>query len=127
MTLVEPISLLTNTKIIDYSGNSKFKQFTENLGSSISKITLYQMTKILDGSKLKAFAGDKIYVSEKFKFVLVRVKKIMGKKRECWFKAFSPCHTMFSITFFFFQVFEKSGMCGKGLIEVTVQMVFLFS
>ena len=35
--------------------------------------------KIVDWSNLKAFADNKIYVSEKFKFVLGRVENIMGK------------------------------------------------
>ena len=35
--------------------------------------------KVLDKSKLKAFADDKINVTEKLKFVLQRVKKHMGK------------------------------------------------
>ena len=35
--------------------------------------------KILDWSKLKAFADDKINVTEKLKFVLGRVENIVGK------------------------------------------------
>ena len=34
---------------------------------------------ILDKSKLKAFADNKIYVIKKLKFVLGRVEKILGK------------------------------------------------
>ena len=40
--------------------------------------------KILDWSKLKAFANDKINVTEKFKFVLGRVKNNCGKSRKWW-------------------------------------------
>ena len=35
--------------------------------------------KILDWSNLKAFAGDKINVTENLKFVLGRTENIMGK------------------------------------------------
>ena len=35
--------------------------------------------RILDWSKLKAFADDKINVTEKLKFVLGRVENIVGK------------------------------------------------
>ena len=35
--------------------------------------------KILDWSKLKAFADDKINKTEKFKFVLGRVENMVGK------------------------------------------------
>ena len=35
--------------------------------------------KILDGSKLKPFAGDKINVAYELKFVLERVENIVGK------------------------------------------------
>ena len=35
--------------------------------------------KILDWSKLKTFADDKIHVTEKLKFVLRKVEKIVGK------------------------------------------------
>ena len=35
--------------------------------------------KLLDWSKLKAFASDKLYLSEKLKYAFGRVKKIVGK------------------------------------------------
>ena len=35
--------------------------------------------KIVDWSNLRAFADDKIYVTEKMKFVLGRVENILGK------------------------------------------------
>ena len=44
--------------------------------------------KILDLSKLKGFADDKINVTKKLKFVLGRVENI-GKRKKCWFSAFS--------------------------------------
>ena len=38
----------------------------------------------LDWSKLKAFADDKINVTEEIEFVFERIENIMGKKRKCW-------------------------------------------
>ena len=42
-------------------------------------LTLYQKTTILDWSKLKAYADDKINVTEKLKFVFGRVENAVGK------------------------------------------------
>ena len=56
--------------------------------------------KILDWSKLKAFADNKIGVTFKQKFSLGCVENIVGKRRKCWLPAFSPCPTMFSKGFF---------------------------
>ena len=39
--------------------------------------------KLLDWFKLKAFADYKIYITEKLKFVLKRVKTHCGKRRKC--------------------------------------------
>ena len=50
--------------------------------------------KILDRSKLKAFADDKIYKNKKLKFGLERIENV-GKRRKCWLPAFSPSPTMF--------------------------------
>ena len=43
---------------------------------------------ILDWSKLKAFADDKIIVTEKMKFVLERVEKIVGEGENVGYKHF---------------------------------------
>ena len=64
--------------------------------------------KILDWSKLKAFADDKIKVTEKLKFVLGRVENC-GKRRKCWLPAFSPFPTVFSKGFFLWGI--KSRDC----------------
>ena len=48
--------------------------------------------KILDWSKLKAFAHNKINVTEKLKFVLGRVKNIVGKGENA---SFSFSHNVF--------------------------------
>ena len=51
-------------------------------------LTLYQTTKILDWSKLKAFADNKINVAEKLKFILGRVENIVGKGENAGYKHF---------------------------------------
>ena len=51
---------------------SKTKNVTTNINSSPNN-------KILGWSKLKAFADDKIHMTEKLKFVLERVENIVGK------------------------------------------------
>ena len=52
--------------------NKLVSQGCKNLRLYYKGLTLYQNDKILDGSNLKAFADDKINVSEKLKFVLGR-------------------------------------------------------
>ena len=44
-----------------------------------NNLTLYQTTIILDWSKLKALADDKLNAIEKLKFGLGRVENMMGK------------------------------------------------
>ena len=47
---------------------------------TLNNINSLPNDKFLDWSKLKAFADDKINVTEKPKFVLERVENIMGKE-----------------------------------------------
>ena len=49
----------------------------------------------LDRCKLKPFAGDKINVTEKWKFVLGKVKKILGKRENAGYRYFSFSHNVF--------------------------------
>ena len=67
--------------------------------------TVYQTTKILDWSKLKAFADDKINVTEKLKFVLERAENIVEKEKT----------VVASIFFFSHKILRrlKKG-CGKS-------------
>ena len=44
--------------------------------------------KILDGSKLKAFADDKINVNKKIKFALGRIESIVGKGENAGYQHF---------------------------------------
>ena len=60
--------------------------------------------KVLDLSKLEAFAEDKINVPQKLKFIAGRIENILGKRRKCWSPAFSPFPKMFSKDFFLMVV-----------------------
>ena len=59
--------------------------------------------KILDYSKLKAFADDKINVNEKLKFGLGRVENIVGKGENAGYQHF----------LLFPQFFQKSSLSGS--------------
>ena len=72
-------------------------------------------SQILDWSKLKAFADDKIIVVQKLNFVDGRVKNIVEKGEKACYQHI----------FIYSQCFQKSfilgghlklGLCGKGLI-----------
>ena len=56
--------------------------------------------KILDCSKLKAFADDIVDVTKKLKFVVRSLENIVVKGEKCWLPAFSPFPTMFLKGFF---------------------------
>ena len=53
--------------------------------------------RVLDWSKLKAFAGQKINVTEKLEFVFGKGRKHGEKRRKCWLPAFSPVPTKVSL------------------------------
>ena len=57
--------------------------------------------KILDWSKLKAFADDKINVTKKSKFVVARVENIVEKGENAGNQHFLLFPQMFSKDFFF--------------------------
>ena len=70
--------------------------------------------KILDCSKLKTFADDKIYVTEKVKFVLGTIKKTLWEKEKMLVTSiFSFSHNVFKSLFL--QGRYKSGLCVKEL------------
>ena len=73
----------------------------------ISKVTARRMIqacnsfpngKILDFTKLKAFADKKLNVAKMTNSVFIR--RHWGKSRKCWLAAFSPFPTVFSKAFF---------------------------
>ena len=59
--------------------------------------------KILDWSKIKAFAEDKVNLTQKLKFALGRVENC-GEWRKSWLPAFSPYPTMFSNGYFLWSL-----------------------
>ena len=69
--------------------------------------------KILDCSKLKAFAHEKMNLTEKLKFVLGRVESVMGKGENAGhqhFLLFQRCFQKLSV-----PGLLKVGTVGKGL------------
>ena len=66
---------------------------------NINGLTLY---KILDKSKLKAFAEEKINLNEKLKLVLGRVENIVGKGENAVYQYF----------LLFQQCFQKASIIG---------------
>ena len=66
--------------------------------------------KFLDWTKLKAFADDKINVTEKLKSVLERVENIVGKGENAGYQHFLLFPQCFQKAFMW--VCLKSGLCG---------------
>ena len=67
--------------------------------------------KILDWSKLKALADNKLNATKELKFVLGREENILGKGENAGYQhflLFPQCFQKSSFT-------EVSGLCGKGL------------
>ena len=50
----------------------------------LSRFNSVPIDKFLDWSKFKAFADDKINVTEMLKVVLGQVENIVGKGEKCW-------------------------------------------
>ena len=70
--------------------------------------------KMLDQSKLKAFADNKIRVTgKKIEIYLGKGRKHCGKRRKCCLPAFSPFPTMFSKGFFY-RVVKSCGCVVKS-------------
>ena len=66
---------------------------------------------ISDWSKLKAYADNIIIVTEKLKFVLVRVENIVGKGENVLL--FPQCFQKN----FLYRVVKSRGLCGKELMN----------
>ena len=73
-----------------------FSKFELNIFSNNRDINPFPNSIILDLSKFKAFADDKIDVSKKLVICFGKGIKHCGKWRKCWSLAFSPFPTMFS-------------------------------
>ena len=76
-------------------------------------LTLYPTTNFHDWSKLKAFADDKIIVTEKLKFVLGIVENIVGKGENAGYHHFLLFPTMFSKGFLY-RVVESFDFVAKS-------------
>ena len=55
---------------------------------------------ILNSSKLKTYAGDRINMTQKLKFVFWRGKTHFRKTTKCWLSAFCLVSQLFSEAFF---------------------------
>ena len=77
-----------------FSGNGSNPYFESHFLNSLPN------NKILDWSKLKGFADEKINVPQILKFVLGKGRKLCGKRRKCWLPTFSPFPIIFSKGFF---------------------------
>ena len=77
--------------------------------------------------KLKAFADDKLNVSQNIKVVFHRIEKHCGYKH---LPAFSFPHNVFRRCFLgkeenaTYQKYQKSSLCGKGLILISLDLYF---
>ena len=69
-------------------------QISQKLALYGDRVNSLPNDKILDRSKLKQFADDKINVT-KIEICFEKCRKC-GKRRKCWLPAFSPFPTMFS-------------------------------
>ena len=87
---------------IDESAPNLVKMYVI-IRSRMSSINSLPHNKILDWSKLKAFADDKLNATEKLKFVLGRVEKIVGKGENAGYQHF----------LLFPQCFQKPSLSGS--------------
>ena len=74
--------------------------------------------KILDWSKLKAFADDLINLNQKLKFDMGRVENIVGKGENASWQHFFPFPTMFSIFSRQESTFELYFFCHLQMLSV---------
>ena len=76
---------------------------------------LFTNDKILDWSKFKAFADDKIHVAEIMIYLFDREENIMGKGENAGYQHFLLFPQCFQKAFL--NVLLKSGSCVKELME----------
>ena len=77
MTLLDLITL--SEPPLSFSTTTAIHDFSETVQTNEALFHSLPNNKILDWSKLKAFADDKICVTERLKFVLERVENIVGE------------------------------------------------
>ena len=84
--------------------------------------------KFLDWSKLKAFADDKIILTQKLKFLLGTVENIVGKGENAGNQHFLLLLHVLKRLLTNSKDHKKSGLCGKGLVlkgEIACNKQFL--
>ena len=116
--LMNEMTLNIGIKLINQT-NSKRLQMT-NYSKHLICLTSLPNDKIFDLSKLKAFADNKIIVTQKLKFALWWGRKHCGKRRKCWLPAFSPFSTIFS-NGYFFRVVKSRDCVVKSQIGFCVK------
>ena len=88
--------------------------------------------KILDQTKFKAFADDKLNVTTMIISVSDRIEDIVGKgeialncgkSRKCLYKQFSFSHNVFKMPLF--QTCQKVSLSGNGLDKITMRVALL--
>ena len=99
---------------------SAFYHMTKNVDLSKLKAFAYDTSfnpfphdKILDQTKLKAFADEKLNVTKMIISVFDRVEKIVGKGEIACTSNFSFSHNVFERLFS--QTHQKVSLCGNGL------------
>ena len=80
--------------------------------------------KILDMSKLKVFADDKINVTQKLKLAFGRVENIVGKGENAGYQHFLLSYIVFKTLLS--QGHCKSGLCDKELKQISIFGSHLF-
>ena len=91
----------------------KEKSLRKTLWKKVKLFNSLPNDKILDWSKLKAFANDKMNVNEKFNFGLGRTKNIVGKGENAGYQHFLLFPQCFQKAFSF-QVVKGQDCVVKG-------------
>ena len=81
-----------------------------------TEVNPFPHDKILDQTKLTAFAGDKLNITKMIISVFDRVEKIVGKGEIACTSNFSFSHNVFKS--FLSQRHQKVSSCGNGLIQL---------
>ena len=95
--------------ILSLSSANAFNLDRVKISSFGKKLTLHQTTKCYTAwSKLKAFADDKINMTQKLKFVSGRAENIVGKGENAGYQHFPFYHIFYPETIFHIWVMYKS-------------------
>ena len=81
----------------------------------MSLVNLLPKNRILDQSKLKAFANDKLKMIQMAKFVLDKIESNEGKEENAGYQHLLLFPQCFQNLGFFHRVVKSKGLCGKEL------------